>query len=254
MRARHRHFNPRDCNAALCLDSRFISGKSDNDNIEAWDDRSANAANAVQGTLSNRPIYKTAIQGGQPIVRFDGSNDFYNMTTPLAGVFRNRSYGLVFATVADRSPSGGNAVHTVFHGSTGGESGAVRATLRTRISGGDFLRGTGRRLDEDSSVGVSFANNSNWNILALESEWSNNIQRLRVNFNDEGTNTFSSGGGNTSNTDSVRVEIGNTVSTATPDWAPIDLGQLVLLNTNTSPATVKRIHHAAAYSFKIACN
>ena len=117
MRARHRHFNARDVGAALCLDARFISGLSDGNAVITWSDRSRSTANAVQNNANNQPQYKTAIQGGQPVVRFDGINnangDFFPMTTPLAAVFADKGYGLLLATVQDRNRTAGAVTHTV---------------------------------------------------------------------------------------------------------------------------------------------
>jgi hypothetical protein len=75
MRARQRHLNKSLRDTACAFDSRFLSGFSDGNEVDTWTDLSANARNATQSTSANRPLYKTAIQGGNPVVRFDGSND-----------------------------------------------------------------------------------------------------------------------------------------------------------------------------------
>ena len=74
MRARQRHFNAAGLGAKLVLDARFISGKNDGDAVDSWSDISGSANNASQATAAARPTYKTAIQGGQPVVRFDGGD------------------------------------------------------------------------------------------------------------------------------------------------------------------------------------
>jgi hypothetical protein len=72
---RARHLNPSHAGASLVLDSRYITGLSDGDAISTWSDRSGNANDATStGTV--RPTYKAAIQGGQPVVRFDGVDDY----------------------------------------------------------------------------------------------------------------------------------------------------------------------------------
>jgi hypothetical protein len=75
MRARQRHLNKSLRETACAFDSRFLSGFSDGNAVDTWTDLSANGRNATQATSANRPTYKTAIQGGNPILRFDGSND-----------------------------------------------------------------------------------------------------------------------------------------------------------------------------------
>jgi len=75
MRARHRHFSCKSAGASLVLDSRYISGLSNNDLVNTWPDQSGNGYSPVP-TLSP-PIYKTSIQGGNPALSFEGSQDLY---------------------------------------------------------------------------------------------------------------------------------------------------------------------------------
>jgi hypothetical protein len=255
MRARHRHFNARDCEAALCLDARFISGLSDADPVSTWSDRSRNAANATQ-TGAERPEYKTAIQGGQPVVRFDGTDDFFPMTTPLAAVFQNKGYGIVIATAKDRTPTAGRSQHFIFLASTNASTTTGRALLRTRRIGVNDFQSAARRLDNDSLSAASLSpSDSDWHIFAAEHDWTNDINRLRVEFTSRATSVYSSGGGgSTTNAASVNVEIGSGSLQSGTNAAPMDLGQIVILNTATTEALVKRLHHHAAYAFKISCN
>jgi len=251
MRARHRHFNARDAGAALCLDARFISGLSDGNAVSTWSDRSRNAANAVQNTAVNQPEYKIAIQGGQPVVRFSGS--FFPMTTPLASVLKNIGFGLILATAKDRTPTSGSEGHTVFYVSTN-DTAFARLALRTRNIGGNSFQSLARRVDGNAGSSALSANDSSWHIFGSECDFANNNNRLRVDHSSLTTATLTGGGGNTSNTDSANVEIGSGNNNISTNSAPIDLGQLVVLNEARTGALVKRLHHHAAYSFKISCN
>lgn len=71
-------------NCKLWLASDKITGKNDGDSIALWPDASGNGNDATQSTEINRPIYKTSIKNGKPVVRFDGSNDF--MLAPSLGL------------------------------------------------------------------------------------------------------------------------------------------------------------------------
>ena len=62
----------------LHLDADAIDGLSDNDPVAQWDDLSGEDNHATQGTSGYRPIYKTNILNGKPVVRFDGSDDRLN--------------------------------------------------------------------------------------------------------------------------------------------------------------------------------
>lgn len=57
-------------------DASQLTGLSDNDPVTTWTDLSGNGRNLTQGTAANKPLYKTSIQNGLPMLRFDGTNDF----------------------------------------------------------------------------------------------------------------------------------------------------------------------------------
>lgn len=52
--------------------------------ISSWADQSASGATLAQATVASRPVYKTAIQNGRPVVRFDGINDFLSASVAVA--------------------------------------------------------------------------------------------------------------------------------------------------------------------------
>ena len=54
-----------------------ITGLNDNDPVGTWSDLSGNGHN-VSNTGDARPTYKTGIQNGLPVVRFDGTDDLLN--------------------------------------------------------------------------------------------------------------------------------------------------------------------------------
>lgn len=53
----------------------------DNARINSWNDQSGNDNNAQQITLGNQPTYQENEANFNPVVLFDGSNDFYDLTT-----------------------------------------------------------------------------------------------------------------------------------------------------------------------------
>jgi hypothetical protein len=52
--------------------------------VARWQDKSGNARHATQSTSGNRPLRKTAIQGGKDALRFDGSNDSLSIASSTA--------------------------------------------------------------------------------------------------------------------------------------------------------------------------
>ncbi len=51
--------------------------------VARWDDTSGNAADAYQETRGNRPMVVTGVVNGQPLVRFDGINDYFSLPSFL---------------------------------------------------------------------------------------------------------------------------------------------------------------------------
>ena len=49
--------------------------------VSTWSDKSGYGYDISQATGSKQPLYKTGILNGQPVVRFDGTDDFYEVST-----------------------------------------------------------------------------------------------------------------------------------------------------------------------------
>ncbi len=64
----------------IWLDASQLTGLSDGNAISSWTDFSGGSHHAVQASGTRQPLYKTNIQNGKPVVRFDGSND--SIATP----------------------------------------------------------------------------------------------------------------------------------------------------------------------------
>jgi hypothetical protein len=65
------------------------------DLVQCWQDMSGNNANSLQTSSTNRPNYQTGGLNGNPIVRFDGSNDFLNI--PLSVISGQTSFSFFTA-------------------------------------------------------------------------------------------------------------------------------------------------------------
>lgn len=71
-RNRHIAFSAKNAGAILVLDARTIKGVSDNTGLDSWRDLSSKSRIFGAG-LGRQPTYRTNIQGGQPLVRFDAT-------------------------------------------------------------------------------------------------------------------------------------------------------------------------------------
>lgn len=67
-------------NLEVWLDAGTITGLSDGDAVTTWTDLSGNSNSPTQATASKKPLYKTSIINGLPVVRGDGSDDYLQVT------------------------------------------------------------------------------------------------------------------------------------------------------------------------------
>lgn len=58
-----------------------IGSLANNDPVTTWIDSSGQGFDAGQATGGSKPLYKTNIQNGLPVVRFDGVDDFFTNVT-----------------------------------------------------------------------------------------------------------------------------------------------------------------------------
>lgn len=94
--------------------------------VARWEDKSGNARHATQSTSGDRPLRKTAIQGGKDVLRFDGTSDF--MTVP--------SSTAAFKCLHD----GDSTVFLVVKAGTSSNPGHGRYTLLSNIRDGGTNR------------------------------------------------------------------------------------------------------------------
>jgi len=243
MRARHRHFSYKAAGASIALDTRYIHGVSDGATVQTWSDRSGNARDAAQATAGNRATYKTAIQGGNGILRFDG-NDFYN-----ANFTTGTAYSLyaVFKRTGSATNPFSNATFVAAAGVAGGTAANARRYQLTYsdASGNTFL------TTSNAAGGMIIARNDNWNVHSVTAPIASGTARYLLNEASEQTEDVSARAGVTSGT--VRMTVGAT------SWANDllfngDMGLLVAYESAHSASLRRRLNHHAAYSFKISCN
>ena len=102
-------FLPSDLLSLLAwYDADSITGLSDGDRIGTWFDRTANSFDATQAISDSlKPLFKTNILNGKPIVRADGIDDF--LTIGNKSGFENDDYAIFF--VFQRTGSLGTIKH-----------------------------------------------------------------------------------------------------------------------------------------------
>lgn len=227
MGRRARHLNARHAGAGLVLDARRISGLNDGDAVSTWADASGNGRDST-GTTTQRPLYKTAIQGGQPALLFDGINDRltfssgFNFAAPAFAVFvykrtatNSHMVPLCGVATTDNFPVFEYNNNTVYIASENAQVLASKIGVAWRVCASSI------------STGPVFGLKYNGTTVALSAN---------------------SGISNTGNMTLVGYrQAGNEVSNGYITYVSVIKSQL-------SNAFKKRLEHSAAFSFKIQCS
>lgn len=79
--------------ASTWLKARSLTGLIDGNSVGTMTDFSGNNNDATQSVAGQKPIYRTGIINGKPVVRFDGSDDI--ITIPDAGIRADFSFFIV---------------------------------------------------------------------------------------------------------------------------------------------------------------
>jgi len=250
MRARQRHLNKSLRDTACAFDSRFLSGFSDGNEVGTWTDLSSNGRNATQSTAANRPLYKTGIQGGNPVLRFDGSNDTL-ATTSFASATE------VTAIQVIKANSWNAPTEYRF---SGGHGYGISSTLTTGIDfftitnsaflywqSGDLVAfGNGYNNTDPKASGAS-ASGSDFRIVSTVF-WSS-LSRIyangvRLSTRTEGTGSIGAF--------TRAMTIGAPLS-AGERW-PGDIAAVIYFQSNIGDPMRARIERSNALAFKIACS
>ena len=224
MHRRTRHFNSRDAGAVLSVDSRYIVGLSDNDGVGTWTDRTRNGNNLTQNTAALKPTYQVGEQGGCPVVRYirtivNADMQTLSFTTAITTL---RSF---VAFVKQDGLNGNFAPAILGHSSAYDFAGAPGNSntgylYSITYAAAAVLNGTTRRN------GVTYNNNTTMadipSIISLVTTGNVSASRLSK---DRSFNSW---------------------------WG--DIGHMSIFTTALTDPLKKRLEHATAYSFKIACS
>ena len=245
MHRRARHLNSRDAGAILVLDSRRIYGLSDGSSVSQWNDASRSGANATQSTSTIRPIYKVSIQGGQPVVRFNVTNNYLASTVTSAFGFifcvanissNTQEYaGLLTARTSPNSTlvtaSSSNVVLTTMNGTAPNPSQKI-----TGVTGGSPSVSS----VYDKGVSGSTTNFEDFlNGLTITNPF---VLSVTSTLGLSGTNNFTIGRDTYQGAQAPRA------------LASGDIMVISLLPQSISSSLRKRIEHSSSFSFKIACS
>jgi hypothetical protein len=229
MRARQRFLKAKSFGATASYDARLISGLSDAAAVSSWADQSGNGHTASQAIAANQPSYRAGVFGGQPSVRFDGSND------QLIHTADNTSECIIFAVAQTRS------VQSVYRGICAfGIDSPSGTMLLSMVNSGNWGTYALTANPEPADTGVSTLTPTIFQMV------DNGSSGGEFYVNEAAVGTWP-----TDSLGQAEKHIGGLA--AAGQHAHIDLGAL-WLTPSSSAAYRKRIARGLALSFKIACS
>lgn len=228
MHRRARHLTGRAAGASFHFDARFIDS-TDGTAIQTWSDL-AGTNDLTQSTSGYRPVYKTNIFNGNPAIRFDGTDDFYSLTTgvDITGEF---SAIIAYKQTNTNSPS---------------------FTFRTSVSGvpytnymfsGKMFTTTGAGTFSTTSISTN-----TFQIITTYTNSGNTTIALYAN----GVNA---GGANAGSGISGSLDCLGRRDWDNPDaFLAGDVGAAIHIRGSLGGTLRKRFEHAIGFSYKLACS
>ena len=247
MHRRARHFSAKAAGAKLYYDTRYLTD-SDGTALQTLSDR-AGTYNATEATSTKRPLVKTGSNGigGQPVLLFDGTDDDLQassvpLDTYMTLVWTVKAISTVnIPIILEQGPDSNNNAGFLVTTSGGVVSPDGSASWLVNRSGtAQYDVGVGIQYWSGSSAIVASYRYSQTergiyrkncvtqnNVSYLGSERSNSTATANLNiFSRNRTGVFGNG----------------------------NLGTVFIANGSLGIPLMRRIEHAAGYSFKIACS
>lgn len=242
---RPRHINPRFAGATLVLDARRIAA-TDGASVTTWSDASGAANNATQATAGKKPTYKAAIQGGQPVVRFDGADDSLAYTTALW------TYTGASTVVALLKASGGASNFGSVIAEYGGVTASIGCQMTVFPNAGpelctDVYAPGGMRYNSTQSGSLFHVTAWRW------TNWSTHKTNGATSLGVNGVHVAGTAyGSNPASLTSTTKRVGSFGESANSFFIG-DIGSLAVIPVALEPPLRRRLEHALALSWKVAC-
>jgi hypothetical protein len=191
-------YDASDSNTVLTTVSPDVPA-TDGQTVRRWVSRHNPAVFFDQSVLLNQPTFTNPTTG----LTFNGTSSFMNGTGTMAGVFRDRGYGYIFAVAVRNSDLSSPIVLFSVNGGT-----LSRLGYFPRVAGNAYA--ASRRLDADSvTEALAASGNINEpNLNEVFANWAGGTVRNFVN-GVGGTSVNLPSAGNTSDTNSTHVILGD---------------------------------------------
>jgi hypothetical protein len=215
--------------------------------VFSWFDQSGNARHASQATTGSQPRIANAgvldtNSNGRVAVSFVGTGVRLALTN-AGGLYRNLAQARTFF-VGERPTAVGTQVG--FLASTSAATTAARCSIA--VLGGNYIAG-GRRLDTDGVASSTQPHSEGLKLIINRSRWSDGNVQLRINGSNQTAANYSSGAGNSADTDSLLVEMGQAGSS---NWAGTISETIVYRSALAGTESILEQNIAARYGITIA--
>jgi hypothetical protein len=260
MRARQRHLVLGQTGATVVLDSRMLT-ESDGTPLDSWTNRGSLAISPA-ATSTERPTVERNEQGGNPVVRFDGSNDlltFASSTGSFNYLFGGE--GTVIATWKHGTGSNPNTLYFLLDSNegAGGRGFFISYDDRSGVSRNNTFRNYASSANLTSIFNQLVQDFSTPNEFCI---WANVIDATNATASERSSASRNAGSETKNNTTTGAVGSGNASGSMTigrqsnQNAGPLlgDIAQILIWNEKFSLAKSKRFQRASALAFKISCN
>ncbi len=240
MHRRARHLNPGSAGAVIAVDSRFISGLSNNDEVTSWRNiAQANDATSIAGVST--PNFITNQLAGQPAVRFESNNVLrFSAITSFSSC--------TIMCVAKPISLLGNDNNIFYYGND-----LAFSPIFNWI-------GVGKNFSSSFWISGNYNNPTERSVVSTTS-YDTNEQIVSGLTNDSGSNRLFTKGVQTGTATSTTINI-NTAARPVLGargnqglgYMNADVYSVSLIPSAVSSSLRRRLEHAVAFSFKISCS
>ncbi|OFY20727.1 MAG: hypothetical protein A2W98_01280 [Bacteroidetes bacterium GWF2_33_38] len=205
--------------------------------VSQWSDVSGNTIHATQATTTNQPTYIQNGVGGKPVLRFDGTSDYFFYSPTFVEL---ANYTIV-SVAARRSSS-------VFNTILGSSSNTASRYLRFGWTSDNRFN-----FQTDNNVVNALITQTGLNVFNVYSGVFNNAVGTGKNVYEN--NTIPTSGTNTLAINTVSPSFNGTpyIGNWRGTYAAVDIAEIVMYNTNLNTAQLKIVNSylAAKYSLTI---
>jgi hypothetical protein len=242
-------WTPVQLSTALWLDAADASTLTLNGStVSQWRDKSGNARHVAQATAANQPTRTLNGLAGRTVLTFDGADWLFNATP--GALIRNVAGGTMAAVIS----------YSVIPAVAGVPVGVVNPTPNARFNlnlqvPSAFLSTGARRLDTDTSASSSSSVAQAINTPVIQvgvADFAGNSLQLFANGTGATAGSYSSGAGNSSNTDANTLVVGGS---SPDDGVTVNnphsgfVGEVVITNTAMSTDDRQRLEGYLAWKW-----